>query len=661
MSCAPIMFRLTAVAALVVAALVVGTSVWYGGVNPFPESRAEASGEATVRISAQQLVGGRTMLGLQVQTKGEWNPERLSPTGSLLPANPPVGRWMRTSPIELQGGLLVRVAARLLESGQVEVGLHEVVNDEVGELLLPERRLFPRDPGIDRWLNSSPLTLGGTGVEERFAPLVGASGRASAAIEFRSWHDDDGVHTWVTSRVASEDAVDGVLYLTQACWNSRERRLWIDGLPGPAGAMLLMTSEAPGPQMADFGAVEVDLAIDGGDTDTQYWRLIGESGRYTVTAGTHAPGLLEALRGATSLTVSVIGSSLPKATFDLRDMFDTRVQGNIDECGNYADPAWTPVTEARSGTTEAGATYSVEYPDWLDGVRLTQVLIHASTPASEAEGQSTHFWMDCRQGRHTYEIGGLPSTPEGEYVVRSRVDDGDWIDETGNVWVADGGFVFVHPAFDYERLRGGETLMIEIALDPTFRATFDLAALFDTPVQPNIDNCGVRLWSPTYVPVMDVSGSSRAGETELFWSAFLLGDDVLTHVDIRTPVEESPRGFLLLSNACHSFGMTLSVGELERTDAESLQVTLEIDGIAMPAHAWSVTQVTFVDGSEFSQVDAPNPERLAAQLRYASSLTVAIDGSGLPPVTFDLAGMFDTPIQENIDNCGNYKPGETRE
>ena len=42
-------------------------------------------------------------------------------------------------------------------------------------------------------------------------------------------------------------------------------------------------------------------------------------------------------------------------------------------------------------------------------------------------------------------------------------------------------------------------------------------------------------------------------------------------------------------------------------------------------------------------------------------MTVEIPASGLEPLVFDLRGMFDTPVQGNIDECGFYKPGGTRE
>ena len=46
----------------------------------------------------------------------------------------------------------------------------------------------------------------------------------------------------------------------------------------------------------------------------------------------------------------------------------------------------------------------------------------------------------------------------------------------------------------YQDLRSGTSLEIEIPLIPALELSFDLAGLFSTPVQDNIDNCGISPW-----------------------------------------------------------------------------------------------------------------------------------------------------------------------
>ena len=41
-------------------------------------------------------------------------------------------------------------------------------------------------------------------------------------------------------------------------------------------------------------------------------------------------------------------------------------------------------------------------------------------------------------------------------------------------------------------------------------------------------------------------------------------------------------------------------------------------------------------------------------LLLADTMTITIPQLAIGPVTFDLRGMFDTPVQGNLDHCGNY-------
>ena len=54
----------------------------------------------------------------------------------------------------------VRISAQRLNDGRVEVGLQQRQPDGAwGERLLPERRFFPASGFVNRWANSSPLTI----------------------------------------------------------------------------------------------------------------------------------------------------------------------------------------------------------------------------------------------------------------------------------------------------------------------------------------------------------------------------------------------------------------------------------------------------------------------------------------------------------------------
>ena len=62
-------------------------------------------------------------------------------------------------------------------------------------------------------------------------------------------------------------------------------------------------------------------------------------------------------------------------------------------------------------------------------------------------------------------------------------------------------------------------------------------------------------------------------------------------------------------------------------------------------------------GIDSSRQTAPGPNnlRIYNQIRHGQSVVLRITGySQSETIRFNLDGMFDTPAQWNIDNCGNY-------
>ena len=55
----------------------------------------------------------------------------------------------------------VRIAARKLDDGRVEFALQQRTGSEWSERILPRARKLPANPGVDRWLTSSPVRLSG--------------------------------------------------------------------------------------------------------------------------------------------------------------------------------------------------------------------------------------------------------------------------------------------------------------------------------------------------------------------------------------------------------------------------------------------------------------------------------------------------------------------
>ena len=243
----------------------------------------------------------------------------------------------------------------------------------------------------------------------------------------------------------------------------------------------------------DLNLVEIDLATDEDDAETQYWRLHSGGEQSWLSADEHASTLLVMLRQASTLAVTIVGSGLAPATFNVEDMFDTPVQGNIDHCGNYIEPTWQPVTEPQSGRPTPSVYYKVDYPQWLSGERRTYVTLDASGDRTGADGSHVDIKIECRRGNRSMQMRFLPSG-SGEYDVRSRIDEGDWSEATWVIRSPTSDLTYTNPPLDYDNLRRGTTLEVEIPLIPVLNVSFELAALFNTPVQANIDFCGVSPW-----------------------------------------------------------------------------------------------------------------------------------------------------------------------
>lgn len=76
-----------------------GDSTLAAGAHPGLRGVAELQGDIAVRIAARRLDGGRIEFALQPQKRnGEWG-GRLYPSIRFLPANPPRGRWLNSSPV----------------------------------------------------------------------------------------------------------------------------------------------------------------------------------------------------------------------------------------------------------------------------------------------------------------------------------------------------------------------------------------------------------------------------------------------------------------------------------------------------------------------------------------------------------------------------------
>ena len=123
----------------------------------------------------------------------------------------------------------------------------------------------------------------------------------------------------------------------------------------------------------------------------------------------------------------------------------------------------------------------------------------------------------------------------------------------------------------------------EIPLSPVVRASFNLTALFGTPVQANIDHCGQDLWpqTATYVPIVNVQGQASAA---VRYSVRRAADGaVFTSVTSRITASDAPEGSVTLEVACNTDDLYFSVGNMRTIEGNETDLSLS-SMIVQPRH-----------------------------------------------------------------------------
>ena len=130
--------------------------------------QAQSGGEIEVRITAQRLEDGRTEFALQQREGDGWS-DRIAPSARFLPAEPPLDRWLSSTPVtvgapdmlqtESGGEIEVRITAQRLEDGRTEFALQQREGDGWSDRIAPRARFLPAEPPLDRWLSSTPVTI----------------------------------------------------------------------------------------------------------------------------------------------------------------------------------------------------------------------------------------------------------------------------------------------------------------------------------------------------------------------------------------------------------------------------------------------------------------------------------------------------------------------
>ena len=557
-----------------------------------------------------------------------------------------------SSASELKSGQTeLRIQAQVRDDERVEFAVQQRTDDGWSEQILPDSRSMRAFGNPTPWLSSSTISVE---VDVEPSHVIVSPDPVQRSVSppinpiLRSG--------WLTGSLgyAAELDLEGRLNSIVAAHSEQEWQLQVGCFNGISRVQLTgVPSEATG---------SMALTLDDMQSAAN-WRVVTEDDT-SVLRPADTARLIERLRGTETVTVNVDQSE--PATFELSGMFETPIQANLDQCGNYTDQDWEPVTEVQEGTTSDDVQYDNRYPDWNDGERFTTVTIDATDNKKSASGLPMQLGFHCRSGDFYVHLNDMPIAA-GEHTVRSRIDGGEWVEEHWSIDVyanAEGTYTNISAIQgDYALVRNARTVEFEFPGTRVERRLFDLNGFFDTPVQANIDNCGVPLWTQetTYVPIL-TRGQASASVT--YSASVQDSGGIYSVVTNEVSVPGARYDPLELEISCYTLGgQNVRFGWFKVSKTDTLDVTLHIDEREYEAEPWWVPEWT-INSDIWFGVDSPDASRLIARLRNASSLTVTISDTKVTdvrPTTFDLAGMFDTPIQENIDECGYYKPGETRE
>ena len=137
--------------ALLAAAAAITVAIATITMLPATPAGAQSDDEATGRIVARLLDDGRVEFGWQ-PTGGA----RVLPRQRYFPPNATVDRWLRSSPVEVNGAEIGRINARLLDDGRIEFAF----TPTDGERIEPPARYFPTNARAGRWLRSTEIAIG---------------------------------------------------------------------------------------------------------------------------------------------------------------------------------------------------------------------------------------------------------------------------------------------------------------------------------------------------------------------------------------------------------------------------------------------------------------------------------------------------------------------
>ena len=542
----------------------------------------------------------------------------------------------------------LRIRAQVRADERIEFAVQQRTADGWSDNILPRARTITAFGDATNWLSSTPVSvqverdaqrnlilpeLVVRETPEPITPVLRGGYRTESLVYGVYSQDHEGYDPTKLTTIVAVNSEQGT-QLQVACLGD-ERRVIL------AGALF----EATG-----------DLTLSFDDTQLIAKWDVALSANLASLSPDDSERTMQRLRQAQTLSVSFGDGGYDPLTYDLVDFFETPVQANIDQCGNYAAPEWQPIVTRQHVQNEAGEYYFVSYPDSSENLRVSQIRNRAieGTPATGVE--LIHLVMTCDKGGLSFVVWGLPGSVT-EQSIRLQVDDGEWIQEPVELFTHPDGSKTAEFTANLGRLKGGGTLRFELGLEQPVHGSFDLASLLDTPIQTNFDNCGKAYWSTarTYVPIL--GRTERISRTVRYFT--LPQDDGTIYTGVTATAVDAPQvdGAIVFGAHClDGDTLQLQVNVPTAVPAGSADVTLIIDDLPPLTSTWSTSRSTTGGGSLYP----PSHGRLMSRLREASVFTLHAPNVTAEPIVFHLEGMFQSPVQENLDECGFYRPGEVR-
>ena len=396
------------------------------------EAQNRRGGEVEIRINAKRHENGSTEFAVQQRDGAGWS-ERIAPSGRFLPAQPPIDRWLNSTPVTVM----------------------TEADDELSDFTDTDDNQPTQAPAPPRG----------------WTPLPDTSGDVPIYLDYSVERNpiDDTLTTVVSTRASSGSFGLEYIELSMTCEDGRfnlvidDDNLHFDDLPA-----------------------EVTLRPIGGEPTTYSWP------RFRGAASGFSPdddqAFVRTLRSVSRIAVQLQDSSATSAEIvDLAGFFQTPAQPNLDHCGRAA-PSGVALLGDTGGENDINVRYNVS-ADLSDAELTTVIEVRGSDDDSFS---SSRLYLVCDRGRFdvVFGLSGISSSSTPTTVL--RIDHGPeeryrWSNIRG---VEDG----ISPDDDFsflQRLRSAASIEIGLASGTGVSdVTFRLPSLLDTAAQANIDHCG---------------------------------------------------------------------------------------------------------------------------------------------------------------------------